>query len=92
MRKRAGSHGGGRSANWARTMPQAKQQRSTPLAHLNSRQACTHTEAVRGVDGETLRGQGEPRRARRLWDSGGLTYPGQRCHIVLGSAPPRCQD
>ena len=62
MRKRAGSCGGGRSVNWAWTMPQAEQHRSTPLTHLDSRQACTHTATGREVDGEALRGQGEPRR------------------------------
>ena len=92
MQKRARSRGGGRSANWARTTPQAEQQWPTPLAHLDSSQTCTRTATGREVDGEALRRQGEPRRARRLRNSGGLAYPDRRRHIVSGLAPPRCQD
>ena len=75
MQKSARSRDSGRSANWARTTPQAEQQRPTLLTHLDSNQACMRTPTGREVGWEALHYQGEPRRARRL----GLT----------GSAPPR---
>ena len=92
MRKRARSRGGGRSTNWAWPTPQAEQQRPTPLTHLDSSQACTRTATGREVDGEALRRQGEPRRARRLRNSGGLAYPDRRRHVVSGLAPQRRQN
>ena len=92
IEKRARSRGSRRRANWAQTTPQAEQQRSAPLAYPDSRQACMHTETGRELNGEALRGQGEPRRARRLRNSGGLAYPDRRRHVVSGLAPPRHQN
>ena len=92
MRKSARSRGGGRSANWARMTPQAEQQRPTFLTHLDSNQVCMRTPTDREVDGEALRYQGEPRRARRLLNSGGLAYPDRRRHGVSGLAPPRYRE
>ena len=92
MRKHGGSRGGRRSANWTRATPQTKQQQPMLLTHPDSSQACTHTPIGREVDEEALRRQGDPRRARRLWDSGGLRYPDRRRYGVSELAPPWRQD
>ena len=77
MGKRAGSRGGGQSADRARVVPQAERQRPIRALHPGGRRARTHA---------TTSSEAEP---RHIGDSGGPAFWGQRRLGVSGSAPPR---
>ena len=77
MGKRAGSRGGGRSADRARVVPQAERQRPIRALHPGGRRARTHA---------TTSSEAEPRHIR---DSGGPAFWGQQRLGVSGSAPPQ---